>query len=811
MDELWQDLRLGVRLVVKNFGFTILVVITLALGIGGSTAIFSVVNAVLLRPLPYEDPDRLVMLSERSERLEQMSVSLPDYYDWRERNTVFQEIAVYRRQSFNLTGVGEAERIDGAAVSASLFPTLGVSMIAGRPILSQDDQPGANPVAVISYGLWQRSFGSDQSLVGNTLSLNGMSFTVVGIARPDFKFPRSAELWVPLGLSADRLMNRGSHLGTRVIARLNPGVTVDQARANMQSIAQQLETQYPDTNEGIGVNIIQMNEEIVGGIRLTLLVVFGVVGFVLIIACANVANLLLVRASARQKEFAVRTALGASRLRLVRQLLTESLVLALIGGTLGFLLALWGNHILISLSPDNIPRIQEVSLDGRVLAFALFASILTGIIFGLAPALQASKLDIHETLKEGSNRSTGGVYRTRIRNTFVVTEVCIALVLLVSAGLVARSFLKLLEVDLGFYPDNVMTMQMSLPQSKYSDGEKVLGFYEEVVRRVQALPGVQAASASSSLPLSQGIENYFVVEGQPNSGGVEGYMGIYQAVTTDYFGAMGTSLLKGRYFASGDSRDAPGVVIVSDAMVKRFWPNEEPVGKRIKVGGGSASDLPWLSVVGVVKGVKQYGVNLESEMQIYVPFNQLPMPIVGPVAGNGFLVIRSSSANQSLSSAVRSEIRQLDNDLPVYNVKSMDQLIAESISWQRFAMLLLVIFAAVALVLTVIGIYGVVNYSVTQRTHEIGVRIALGARHGDVIRLVVEQGLRLAVAGVALGVIAALILTRILSSLLYGVSATDPLTYAGTAILLIAVAMVASYIPARKASRLDPMIALRYE
>jgi len=805
MNTLWQDLRYGARMLFRNPGFTIVAVLALTLGIGATTAIFSVVNSVLLKPLPYPESERLVFLSEWSPQIEGMSISYPNFIDWRAQNEVFENIGVYRRQSYNLTGSGEPERLVGGMVSADLFSALRVSTMQGRLFTNDEDKPGATPVTLLSYGLWQRRFGGDPNVIDQQLMLNGRSFTVIGIMPPDFRFPNRAELWTPVGQSAKDpgWDSRGNHPGLYAMARLKPGVTVEQARAGMESVAVNLERQYPDSNSGNRATVTPALENVVRDVKPALFILLGVVGFVLLIACANVANLLLARATTRQKEMAIRTALGASRWRIVRQLLTEAILLSFIGGGLGLLLASWGVKLIVAISPNSIPRAREIVVDDRVLVFTIAVAVLTGIFFGLVPALQSSKPDLNGTLKDAGRGSTGR--RHVLRNVLVVAEVALTMVPLMSAGLMIRSFYHLQQVDPGFNGDNLLTFNIALPPKKYPEDVQQINFSEQVADRLRTLPGVETVGVSSGLPLgNNGWQTSFVIDGQPPPAPGKTPLTEATVASPDYFRAMGITILKGRDFTDADTKDAPRVALIDEEFARRYWPNEEALGKHIRPGGNDPRN-PLVEIVGIVRRVKMEGLNQESDrVQSYYPFRQLP--------ANGLtIVIKTSHDPMSIAPAVREQVRAIDPDQPIYNLNSMEQLRADSIAPERLNLMLFTCFAAVALTLASVGIYGVMSYAVTQRTHEIGIRMALGAQPRNVLGMVVRQGMALTITGLAFGIGGALLATQLMASLLFGVSATDPLTFVTIPLLLAGVALGACFVPARRATKVDPMIALRYE
>jgi putative ABC transport system permease protein len=802
MDTLFQDVRYAVRTLLKNPGFTAVAVIALALGIGANSAIFSVVNAVLLRPLQFEKPEQLVLVWEKRMALGRVRnpASPPDFNDWRAQNQVFEDMAAYVGGGFSLTGGDEAERLQGANVSPSLFPVLRARPLVGRAFQDDEDKPGSDPVVILSYGLWQRRFGADPDIAGKTIRLDDKAYTVAGVMPAEFAFPnKTAEVWVPLKLDQEELNNRGGH-SLNVVARMKPGVTIEQARAEMDAIASRLEQQYPQVNTGHGANVFPLYEEVVSGVRPALIVLLGAVAFVLLIACANVANLLLARASSRQKEIAIRTALGARRGRIVRQLLTESVLLSLIGGLIGTLLALWGLDLLLAVGGNTIPRAKEIKLDTTVILFTLLVSFITGIIFGLVPALQASKPDLNESLKEGGRGASAGFRRNRVRSIFVVAEVAICLVLLIGAGLMIKSFARLVNVSPGFNPESMLAFNVSLPNSKYGGKQQVTAFFQQTLERISALPGAQSSAAVAGLPLAGGFgSRYFSIEGRPPQPAGQGFNANVNISSPGYFQAMNIPFVEGRDFDDRDSGKSPDVVIINQEMARRYWPDEDPIGKRLAVGNG-----PWREVVGVVGDVKQSGLDVETRPEMFWPYYQMGLPFAT-------IVVRTKGDPKAMAAAVRGEMQAIDKDLPIYNVKTVEEIISESVAPRRLNMLLLGTFGGLALVLAAVGLYGVMSYSVAQRTREIGIRMALGADQGVVMRLVLSQGMALALIGVAVGVGASLLLTRLMSSLLYGVSATDPVTFAAISLMLVGVAGAASYVPARRAMKVDPMIALRYE
>jgi putative ABC transport system permease protein len=810
MDTVLHDIRYSLRILLKRPGFTLVAVITLALGIGANTAIFSVINAVLIRPLPFKNPDRLMTVWENNLKQGQNhgAVGGANFTDWKNQNHVFESLAAYFNWNYNLTGGDEPQRLRAVLVSGEFFETLGVEASEGRALTPDDDQDGNDDVIVLSHALWQNRFGASPEIIGQTVKLNGRGHTVVGVMPPGFTFPdEKTDIWRPMAMSAQQTQNRqGKWLS--VIGRLKTGVSLEQASAAMNAIARQLEQQYPDANAGYGVRLVPLHEEIVGKISTILLILFSAVGFVLLIACANVANLLLARASSRQKEIAVRSALGASRRRLINQLLTESLLLAMMGGVLGLLIALWGSDALIALSPANIPRLKEAGVDGRVLGFTLFLALLTTLIFGLAPAWQGSKPDLNDVLKEEGRGASSGS-GSSLRSLLVVAEVAVSVVLLVGAGLMIKSFVQLQSVNAGFDPHNLLTMEITLPPSRYGQNQQQIAFFQQALERIKTLPGVQAAGAVQDLPfrfneMSFPVKIEATLEGQLAQSAAEQPKAVYRAVTVDYFRALGISLLEGRGFTEQDDQNTTPVVIINQAMANRFWPGEDPLGKRIRFG--ETSD-PAYAIVGVVGDIKHMGLDSYEGAVMYQPHAQKRFPWLRWMT----LVVRTNDEPMSLAASVRSRIQEVDKDQPVYSVATMEQLLAESIATPRFSTLLLGVFALLALALTVVGVYSVVSYTIAQRTREFGIRMALGAQVRDVLRLVIGQGLKLVLAGVALGLAGAGALTHTMKSLLFDVSATDPAIFAIIAVLLTGVALLACYLPARRAAQVDPMIALRYE
>ena len=800
MNTLLQDVRYGIRMLLKNLSFTIVAVIALALGIGANAAIFSVVNAVLLRPLPYEDPGRLMVLRENKlPQFPEFSVSPGNFLDWQKQNTTFEKVEAVNGSAFNLVIEGEPERLPGARITAGMFEMLGARAAQGRTFLDEEDQPGHNNVVLLSDSLWKRRFGSDPGVIGQAITLNAASYTVIGIMPPSFDFPdRDTSLWTPIGFTAADAQQHGGHY-ISVIGRLKAGVTPEQANTDLNTIAARLSEQFPNTNTGWRVSVSPMQEYNVRDIRPALLVLLGAVALVLLIACANVANLLLARSTARQKEIGIRTALGASRWRVARQLMTESILLALIGGGAGLFLARWGLASMIAIAPQDLPSISDVRLDARVLGFTLVVTLLTGLIFGLAPALQASRPNLNDTLKEGGRGTTGSHHR--VRGALVVTEVAIALLVLVVAGLLIRSFDRLQQVDPGFNPRNALAVGVSLPGKKYPKDELQSAFFSKLLERVSTLPGVTAAGATQSLPIQGDYVLGFNIQGRPPNAPGEGFSTNYYAVSPDYFKAMGIRLLRGRVFNEQDNQDAPRVAVINEEMARRAFLDEDPIGKGINVTNGPER---FREIVGIVADVKQYGLARPTSMQTYEPYMQTPF-------SGMTLVVRTDGNLATLSGAIRGEVLGIDKEQPLSRVRPLEQVVSESVARERFLMLLLGIFAAVALTLAAVGLYGVISYSVTQRTHEIGIRAALGAQRKDVLKLIVRQGMMLALIGVGIGMVLAFALTRLMATLLFSITATDAFTFIALPAVLTGVALVSCFVPARRATKVDPIIALRYE
>ena len=811
MSGLLQDLRVATRVLLKRPGFALVMVATLALGIGANSAIFSVVNALLLRPLPYSDANQLVTIwgALPTHGLLQLNASAPEFVDYRDRNHSLSGIAAYASLGRNLTGGAEPERISTTFVTHSFFEVLGVSPLYGRSFISEEDQPGNNRVAILSYSLWKRYFPPASNPVGQSITLDGVAHTVVGVMPQNFNFPDSeTQLWKPMGFDADDLSenNRGSHY-LSIIARIKPGLTLEQTNSDLAAIAQTLQTEHPgfyEADSGWTVAAFRLQEELVGEARQPLLMSLAVVAFVLLIACANMANLLLGRAASRRREVAIRIALGASRWQLIRQLLMESLLLSVAGGVVGILLAAWSRDLLTGLMPVGLQH-SEIPLDATVILFTATLSLVTGFLFGLAPAIQSSKLELTETLKESSTATSEGKSRHRLRRLLVISEMALAMLLLVGAGLMIKSLYKLQKVDLGFNPSNVLTMRLSLPRTIYPKPYTQRAVFDGLMDRLHGLPNVKSVGIVNYLPLSGSNNRRNVqVEGAPeNPINVE-----FRFCNSDYFKVLGIAPIAGRLFDDGDRQDTLYVAVVNETFVKVFLNNENPLGKRIKMGV-LHSPFRWLSVVGVIKDIKHKGPDTDSTPEMYVPYSQPPLPDWN--VDSMFVAVRTGGEPIGAISAVSKAVREVDKELPIYSVQTMEQLLSKNIAPRRFNMQLISLFSALALVLASIGIYGVMSFSVAQRTKELGIRMALGARSGNILSLILQEGIVLALIGGGTGVIAALLLTQLMTKLLFGIAPRDITSFAAAAFALLVVAFIACYLPARRATKVDPLVALRYE
>jgi putative ABC transport system permease protein len=806
METLFQDLRYGFRMLVKRPGFTAVAVIALALGIGATSAVFTIVNNVLLKPLPF-DADRMVMIwdTNLSRGHGEVEISYPNFMDWREQNRVFDQMAALPSVNFDFTITGDNEpvKVEATTVSANFFSMLGVNAALGRAFTLEDDRSDADFV-VISDRLWKSRYGSDPNVLGKKIVIEGQTVSIIGVMPADFDFPKGVDMWAPLVYSADSWMKDRGFRVLRALGRLKPGVTIEEARADMSSIAERLAGEYPKENTGFGVLLIPLVETIFGNARPALYILLGAVILVLLISCVNVANLLLARTSSRQKEIALRLTLGANRSRVIRQLLTESLLLALIGGMAGLLLALFGVDYLIAFAPLDIPRIKDVRIDGKIVLVTLGISVLTTIVFGLAPAFQASRPDLNETLKESGGRSAGSVRGRRLRSFLVVSEVALAVILMVGAGLLIRSFNQLQNLDPGYKPENILTFRLALVQSKYPKSETRKVVFEQLLKKIETLPGVESAALVLMRPLSGtvGWDYPFTIEGQNAEEQTANPYSNYEAISPNYFRTMGIPILKGRDFTEQDRGDAASMVIVSESLARTYWPGQDPIGKRLKFGKPTSTSA-WLNVVGVVKDAR-YREWDTTRFDIYAPYLQKSEYRTD-------FVIKTSIDPESLVPSIRRELFAIDKEQAIASVSTLEDLVSTTLARPRFNMLLLSIFAVLALVLAAVGVYGVMAYLVTQRTHEIGIRVALGASEQDILKLVVNEGMILAVIGVIIGLGGSIALTRVMSSILFGVSATDPLTFSSIALLLTAVAAIACYIPARRAMKVDPMVALRHE
>jgi putative ABC transport system permease protein len=798
MEMLLQDLRYGARMLLKQPGFTVVAVITLALGIGANTAIFSVVNAVLLRPLPFAEPERLVMVwlkGSAEKGGDRISLPVADLLDWRAQNRSFEGVSAFQPISYNYIGGESPERVRAAGVTANFFTTLGAQPALGRTFQSDEERPGAQRVVVIGQQFWRKHFAADLQVIGRSINLSGANFTIIGVMPEAFDYPaREVGLWTAMQLQTP---NRRGPFFLRGVARLKPGVTLPQARAEMNS----MKSSFAD--EKFDFNVLPINEFIVGEVKPALLMLLAAVTLVLLIAAANVANLLLARAASREKEIAIRAALGASRWRVIRQLLTESLLLVLIGGGLGLSLAWLGVDMLLKLAPEDLPRLPQIGIDGRVFGWTTLVSLLTGLVFGMAPALQSARLSLNETLKEGGRSATDGAGKRRWRNLLVISELAMAVMLLIGAGLLLNSFWRLQRVDPGVDPRQILTLQIPLQGPRYAQAQQVNAFYDQLIERVKTLPGVRAAAVSNILlPDEQPWSDDFTIEGRP----VDPHNDLVAndlRVSPEYFQALGARLLRGRYFSSTDSGNAPRVMVINDTLARRHFPREDPIGKRINKG--TKSEPSWWQIIGVVGDIKDNGLGEEALPAFYQPISQNPW-------WGAFLIVKTETPDPlGLTAAVRDEIRSLDREMPVAQVRTLEQRLSASVAQPRFRATLIAVFAALALILASVGIYGVISYSVTQRAHEVGIRVALGARSRDVLALVVKQGMTLTLIGLGIGLSASIALTRLMKTLLFGVSATDPLTFIVISLLLMAVALLACWIPARRATKVDPLLALRCE
>jgi predicted permease len=812
MRSFLQDVRYGLRVLAKSPGFTAIAILTLALGIGANTALFSVVNAVLLNPLPFPSPDQLVALYSKTDTFNQSSVTYLNFLDWQKNNHSFSALCAFRSDNYNLTGAGEPERLHAHMVSSEFFPMLGLQPFAGRTFRSEEDQAGASPVAVISAALWKRRFASSPEVLGKSITLNGKAHTIVGVTSGRIPGLSLTDVYVPIGQWTDpTFLDRRISMGMYATGRLKPGVTFEQARADMDLVANNLALAYPESNKGSGVTLVPLKTDVVGDVRGILLVLLGAVSFVLLIACANVANLLLARSTGRAREFAIRSALGASPARVIRQLLTESVMLGIAGGAIGLILAKLGTHAILAALSDLLPRADEVGLDYRVLLFTAGISILTGILFGLVPALKLLRPDVSETLKEGGRGSSGK--RHRAQRVLVAVEMALAIVLLIGAGLMIRSLARLWAINPGFDPHNVLTYNISLTSGQNVSAGQLRYNYRETLRQLQALPGIEAASmVGGSLPMTGDSEVPFWLEGQPKPANQQDMpFALFYLVTPGYLQAMRIPVGTGRFIGERDDEHSPSVVVIDSSFARKYFPNQDPVGKHLNLG---LLDIQ-PEIIGVVGHVEHWGLGSKEsgniQPQIYLPVWQVPDRFWPLLANGSQYVARTVSAPIGVVDEIRHAVGKVDSTAVLYEVRPMQEIVAGSVAKQRMAMYLLTAFSSLALLLSAVGIYGVISYLAGQRTHEIGIRVALGASRADVLRLVLGEGMRIALAGVGVGVVAALGLTRLLTQIIYGVGANDPITFAGVAILLTAVALLACYLPARRAMSVDPIVVLRYE
>jgi predicted permease len=812
MTSFLQDIRFGLRVLAKNPGFTAIAILTLALGIGANTALFSVVNGVLLNPLPFPNPDELVAVYTKSPNFQESSISYPNFLDWQKDNHSFASLSAFRSDDFNLTGAGEPQRVHIHMISAEFFPALGLPPLLGRTFRPEEDKAGAGPVAILSDGLWNRKFGSAQDVLGKNITLNGKTHTIIGVAPGHITGLSNTDVFVPIGQWNDpTFLDRRISMGTNSTGRLKPGVTIDQARAEMTRIAQNLAIAYPEADKDSGISLVPLKTDVVGNVKGILLVLLGAVSFVLLIACSNVANLLLARSTGRAREFAIRAALGASPARVIRQLLTESVLLGVAGGCIGLLLAKSGVRVLVTALADGLPRSEEIALDGRVLFYTLGISLLTGIVFGLIPALKTLRPHTHETLKEGGRGASGARHRTQ--SVFIVVETAMAVVLLIGAGLMIRTLSALGNINPGFDPHNVLTFSISSTSNASFTADQLRAMYRETLRQLQGIRGVETVSLmGGSLPMTGDSEIPFWLEGQPKPANDNDMpFALFYLVNSGYHQAMRIPVERGRTFTEQDTEHGPPVALIDASFARKYFPNQDPIGKHLNLGLFDTQP----EIVGIVGHVEHWGLGSREhqnlQAQLYLPVWQVPDRFWPLLANGSQYVARTSGAAGDITSAVRQGAEKVVSSAVLYDVRPMQEIVAHSISTQRLTMFLLSIFSGLALILSAVGIYGVISYLTGQRTHEIGVRVALGASGSDVLRMVLGDGMRITLIGVAIGLAAAFGLTRLITTLIYGVGATDPITFAAVAILLSAIALFACYIPARRAMRVDPIVALRYE
>lgn len=812
MLSFWQDVRYGLRVLLKNPGFTAIAVLTLALGIGANTALFSVVNAVLLNPLPFANPDELLAVYAKSTNFEQSSIAYPNFLDWQKDNQSFASLCAFRSDDYNMTGAGEPERVHIHMISAEFFTTLGMQPLLGRAFRPEEDKAGAGPVAILSDGLWHRKFGSAQDILGKNITLSGKAYTIVGVAPGHITGLSDSDIFVPIGQWNDpTFRDRRISMGMNSIGRLKPGVTIEQARSDMTRISENLAVAYPEADKGMGVTLIPLKTDVVGNVKGILLVLLGAVSFVLLIACANVANLLLARSTGRSREFAIRAALGASPARVIRQLLTESVLLGIAGGCIGLVIAKLGVRILVAALAGSLPRSEEIALDGHVLFYTLGLSVLTGIVFGLIPALKTLRPDTHETLKEGGRGSSGARHRTQ--SVFIVVEMAMAVVLLIGSGLMIRTLSALGNINPGFDAHNVLTFSISSSSGAAMSADQLRTMYRETLRQLGSIRGVEAVSLmGGSLPMTGDSEIPFWLEGQAKpANDTDMPFALFYLVNSGYHQAMRIPVERGRTFTEQDSEHGPAVALIDDSFARKYFPNQDPIGKHLNLGLFDTQP----EIVGVVGHVEHWGLgsrqNQNLQAQLYLPVWQVPDRFWPLLANGSGYVVRTAANSGDIAGAIRQGAEKVVSSAVLYDVRPMGEIVARSISTQRLTMFLLSIFSALALVLSAVGIYGVISYLTGQRTHEIGVRVALGASRSDVLRMVLGQGLKITLIGVAIGLTAAFGLTRLITTLIYGVGTTDPLTFGSVALLLSGVALFACYLPARRAMRVDPMVALRYE